>query len=471
MVAAGLLLSLGLLLVSMQADSAVAQTGTASSVPSQSMSATPDAAPEPVPPRHPLVVRIMKWIFYGIIGLICVYLVRHWIFALNRVLGRQRHPYLDIDTAEWPAVTVLVPAHNEELVIADILEALTAVDYPRDRLRVIPVNDRSSDRTAEIIDHYAGLHPDLFHPFHRQEGQSGKSAALGDAMELVHDDIVLVFDADYIPGEGLLKQLVAPFFDPEVGAVMGRVVPLNAAKNLLTRALDMERSGGYQVDQQARMNLHLVPQYGGTVGGVRKSAAEAVGGWNPHALAEDTDVTIRLLIGGWKTVYQNRSECYEQVPESWRARMGQIFRWARGHNQVLQAYGGKVLRCRHLRFWERLDALLLLNTYVMSLVLLIGWGLGIVLWYLGVLKATLLIILAVTSYSTLGNFALFFEIATATHLDGAHNRIRLLPFIMLGFIVTLMAVTRATLTQFLEWRRRDEVLWHKTERTERRTAW
>ncbi|MFY0104485.1 hypothetical protein ABTP95_22220, partial [Acinetobacter baumannii] len=76
--------------------------------------------------------------------------------------------------------------------------------------------------------------------------------------------------ADYLPARGLIKQLVAPFFDPEVGAIMGRVVPVNAGANLLTRLLDLERSGGYQVDQTARMNLGLVPQYGGTVGGIRR---------------------------------------------------------------------------------------------------------------------------------------------------------------------------------------------------------
>lgn len=78
---------------------------------------------------------------------------------------------------------------------------------------------------------------------------------------------MVVFDADYLPRPGLLKELVAPFFDPEVGAVMGRVVPQNADRNLLARLLDLERAGGYQVNQQARNNLGLVPQYGGTVGG------------------------------------------------------------------------------------------------------------------------------------------------------------------------------------------------------------
>ena len=158
-------------------------------------------------------------------------------------------------------------------------------------------------------------------------------------MELVETEVILIFDADYIPGGGLIKQLVAPFFDPEVGGVMGRVVPLNVGTNLLTRLLDLERSGGYQVDQQARMNLRLVPQHGGTVAGVRLSALREIGGWNDNSLTEDTDLTYRLLLAGWKTVYQNRSECYEEVPETWQVRIKQIMRWAKGHNQALVAYG------------------------------------------------------------------------------------------------------------------------------------
>lgn len=254
---------------------------------------------------------------YLIIAIVVLNLLRHYYFTLNRLLGRQRHPYLDLDTAAWPPVTILIPAHNEERVIADILTALLEVDYPHDRLRIMPLNDRSTDGTRAIIDGFAQAHAGLVTPFHREGGLAGKAAALQDALPLITDDIVLVFDADYIPGRGLIKQLVAPFFDPEVGAVMGRVVPLNADVNLLTRLLDLERAGGYQVDQQARMNLRLVPQYGGTVGGIRRRAVEAVGGWDVRSLAEDTDITMRLLLAGWKTVYQNRSECYEQVPETW----------------------------------------------------------------------------------------------------------------------------------------------------------
>jgi cellulose synthase/poly-beta-1,6-N-acetylglucosamine synthase-like glycosyltransferase len=212
---------------------------------------------------------------------------------------------------------------------------------------VIAVNDRSTDGTRAIIDEFVERFPGRIQPFHRAGGKGGKAAALKDAMELVTTEVILIFDADYIPGAGLIKQLVAPFFDPEVGGVMGRVVPLNVGTNLLTRLLDLERTGGYQVDQQARMNLRLVPQHGGTVAGVRLSALREIGGWNDRSLTEDTDLTYRLLLHGWKTVYQNRSECYEEVPETWAVRIKQIKRCANGHNQAMVTYGLRLRAGKH----------------------------------------------------------------------------------------------------------------------------
>jgi len=408
------------------------------------------------------IVRILLYAFYAIIALVCVYIVRHYLFTVNRLARPTRQPYVDIDIADWPPISVLVPARNEEAVIGDVLEAILDADYPRERLTVIPIDDRSTDLTRDIIEAFRVANPGVVRPFIRTEGTSGKAAALNAAMATVTTDIALVFDADYIPGRGLLKQLVAPFFDPEVGAVMGRVVPHNISRNLLSRLLDLERSGGYQVDQQARMNMGLVPQYGGTVGGVRTRALKAVGGWRDDSLAEDTDATYRLLLGGWKTVYQNRSECYEQVPEDWDGRLRQIRRWAMGHNEVAARYIGRLLRSARTSFAEKLDGALLLGVYTMSPILVLGWLIGILLWYLGVTKPGLIVILLVVSYSALGNFATFFEIAAAAHLDGSRNRIRLLPFVFLGFLVSLFGVSRATLSQIMPHKTR-RLRWHKTE--------
>lgn len=408
---------------------------------------------------------MLLYLFGTVILLICIYTVRHYFFTLNRVMGTQRHPYADIDTADWPAVTVLIAAHNEEAVIADILSALLVVDYPQDKLAIVPVNDRSTDRTRQIIDDYVTRFPGRITPFHRTAGKPGKAAALKDAMAYVRTEVFLVFDADYIPGKALIRQLVSPFFDPEVGSVMGRVVPLNVGRKLLTRLLDLERSGGYQVDQQARMNLRFIPQYGGTVAGIRKSALEEVGGWHEGTLAEDTDLTFRLLLKGWKTVYQNRAECYEEVPERWPVRVRQIMRWAKGHNQALARYGLSLRHRENMSRWESLDGLLLLCVYAMAPVLLLGWFLALILFYTGAPVGGGVAVLGLAAFTTLGNFAAFFETAAASRLDGSRRRIRILPLTFLGFAVSLISVSRAAWQQILGPLLHKEMVWDKTERS------
>ena len=399
-----------------------------------------------------------------ILAIIALYAVRHYVFVLSRLFGRQRHPYLDLYSAKWPSVTVFVPAHNEEAVIRDSLRALMDADYPTDRLVVVPVNDRSSDRTASIIDELAEQYPGRIQPVHRTSGAPGKAAALLEATGDVTSDIIVVFDADYIPGRGLVKRLVAPFFDPEVGAVMGRVVPMNAKRNLLTRLLDLERTAGSQVDQQARMNLGLVPQYGGTVGGLRRSALEEIGGWRDDTLTEDTDVTVRLLLRGWSIVYENRAECYEEVPEAWPVRIRQIKRWACGHNEAARRYAWQLLRAGPLvPLRQRIDGLLMLGIYYVAPLMTVGWVLTLYLLYAGQPVAGLAAgVLALASYSTLGNFAVFFEVAAAAHLDGSTRRIRLLPLLLASFIVSLAAITRAAFSPAFH--RAGPKQWDKTHR-------
>ncbi len=113
----------------------------------------------------------MLYSLIAIVILIFVYTARHYWFTLNRLFGFQRHPYIDTDTANWPQVTILVAAHNEEKVISHILKALMSVNYPKDKMLVIPVNDRSTDRTREIIDRFCEDHPGRLRPFHRTQRQ------------------------------------------------------------------------------------------------------------------------------------------------------------------------------------------------------------------------------------------------------------------------------------------------------------
>lgn len=409
------------------------------------------------------------WICIIVLG---IYTLRHYFFTLNRLFGKHRQPYVDILNADWPRLVVFVPCHNEARVVRDSLDALLTCEYPEDRFTIVPVDDRSQDETRSILIEYAENYPGRVQPFLRDDGIPGKAAALSEAMsEHPNDEIFLVFDADYIPGPKLLKQLTAPFFDPEVGAVMGRVVPLNVGLSLLTRLIDLERSGGYQVDQQARMNLRLVPQYGGTVGGVRRVALEHVGGWNISSLAEDTDLTMRLIIDGWEVVYQNRSECYEEVPETWESRIKQIRRWATGHNQALREYVGALIRNPSNKSTRQvLDGVLLMGVFIVPLILMMGWSCAIILFYAGYPPEWgWLTILSVASFNTVGNFAAFFQIAAANRLDGTRERIRVLPFMLVGFLVSSISVGRATLSRN-SWMRGRKVEWDKTARHRTRRA-
>lgn len=415
--------------------------------------------------EHPLQL-LLAMVLSAIVLIMLMYGVRQSLFSIQRMFGPSRYPYAGIEQAVWPKLTVFIAAHNEEKVIADCMSALLKTDYPTDRIKILVVNDRSTDGTSTIVDAMVQAHPGRIEAFHRKNGKPGKAAALKDAMRHAVGDLAIIFDADYTPSPALLRQLAAPFLDPEIGAVMGRVVPRNVSSNLLTRMLDMERAAGYQVDQQARMNLQAVPQFGGTVGGVRISAVESVGGWSDDVLAEDTDITMRLLIGGWKTVYNNEATCYEEVPEEWSVRLRQVHRWAKGHNQVLLRQAWALLTSRYVTARERLDGLLLLNIFLMQPLLLLGWVIAAAMYYLNsadvmtlFIPGTLLLI-----YSAVGGFSAFLQMTYAVLLDGHRQRIRLLPLQMLNFVASLPTVSLAFGSSVMDRFSRRELVWNKTPR-------
>ncbi|MBX0312411.1 MAG: glycosyltransferase family 2 protein, partial [Sulfurihydrogenibium sp.] len=198
-----------------------------------------------------ILIFLLKAYMVFLMLVLLLYIIRHYAFTLNRALGKQRLYYQDVLDEDLPTVSVLVPMHNEEKVASYILDLLVASDYPKEKLEIIPINDHSTDRTKEIIEEYAQKYP-FIKPLHRYgDLPRGKQNGLNDALKIAKGDIILVYDADYLPPKGQIRTLAIAFKDPRIGAVMGRVVPINAEKNLLTRLLDIERSGGYQVDQQA----------------------------------------------------------------------------------------------------------------------------------------------------------------------------------------------------------------------------
>ncbi|MHA2647895.1 MAG: glycosyltransferase, partial [bacterium JZ-2024 1] len=376
-----------------------------------------------------LLIFLLKAYMVLLVAVILSYTIRHIIFTYNRTFGEQRIAYHDILDSDLPLVSVLIPMHNEEKVASHILDALLIQDYPGDRIEVIPINDHSTDKTREILDSYASRYP-CVRPIHRiKKEERGKPAALNEGIKRAKGDIIVIYDADYIPPRGQLRELVINFIDPEVGAVMGRVVPLNTPKNVLTRLLDLERSGGYQVDQQARYNLGLIPQYGGTVGGFRRAILLKYGGFDPNVLAEDTDLTFRIYRDGYKILYVNKAECYEEAPENWRARARQIRRWSRGHNQVLFRHLVPLWMSRYVSWGQKTDGTLLLLIYTVPFLTLLGLIDSLALFFLGEMEimSIFIVLLSIMAHNSFGNFAPFFEIGSAAFLDGSHHLLRILP--------------------------------------------
>lgn len=412
-----------------------------------------------------MVVAILKGYMIFQIILIIIYVIRHFLFGVNRMAGRQRLYYNDIYSSKMKSISILIPMHNEEQVLSYVLDSLLECDYDRDRLEIIPINDNSTDRTKELLDEYHKKY-EFIRPLHRDCPDRGKPVGLNDAMEIATGEIIIVFDADYRPAKDMLKQLAIAFEDPEVGAVMGRVIPYNANKNILTRLINLERSGGYQVDQQARYNLRTIPQYGGTVGGFRKDILLSTGGFNPLVLAEDTELTYRLYTSGWKVIYANSAECYEEAPETWSVRSKQIRRWARGHNQVLFRYFFKTLLTPHMNFREKLDGILLLFVYAVPFFMLLGQIASLILFFLGEMNlfSGWWVLLFLGAYCSFGNFAPFFEIGTALFLDGILGEIFMLPLLLFNFYFYMWNISLGFLDAIADIVTKRKVKWAKTAR-------
>ena len=412
-----------------------------------------------------MVVGILKGYMYFIIAVMLLYTLRHFTFTVIRLLGRQRLYYGDIVTSRMKTISVLIPMHNEELVLRNALDALLECDYDRSLMEIIPINDHSTDRTGDMLEEYHAKY-DFIRPLHRYTGRRGKPSGLNDAMKMARGEIIVVFDADYRPARNLLKQISLGFEDPHVGAVMGRVIPYNTNKNMLTRLITLERSGGYQVDQQARYNLGAVPQYGGTVGGFRKDYLLETGGFRENILAEDTELTYRLFTNGWKVLYANSAECYEESPETWNIRGRQIRRWSRGHNQVLFHYLIPTLRSPYMTFMQKADGVFLLFVYAVPMFTLVGWLVSMALYFLGEMDimSGWWVILFLGVYDAFGNFAPFFEVGTSMVLDGTPKEALLLPLLMFNFFFYMWHISLGFVDAVTDVLTGRAAMWDKTAR-------
>ncbi len=213
-----------------------------------------------------MILEALEILFLFLTAVMIAYLVRHYIFTFSvlRSANKPKSP-TQADSNFEPTISILIPAFNEEKVLGRLLSRITTLTYPKEKLQVIVINDASSDQTGQIAEEFKTKYPYIeVLNRDRSNGRRGKASAMNHGFSKCTGEIVLCFDADYYPQRDIVETLVKEFVDPLVGAVQGRVVVLNEPQNIITRLVALERIGGYRVDQEARNNLGLIAQFGGT---------------------------------------------------------------------------------------------------------------------------------------------------------------------------------------------------------------
>jgi cellulose synthase/poly-beta-1,6-N-acetylglucosamine synthase-like glycosyltransferase len=422
-----------------------------------------------------MILEVLEALFILLIAVMLAYLVRHYIFTLT-VLNAAENPKktrrLPSQINYEPTVTILIPAKNEEKVIGRLLQRITELTYPKNKLQVIVINDASSDQTGKVVCDFYTKHSNINMVYRdRTSGGKGKAAAMNEGFSRANGEIILCFDADYYPQRDIVERLVSAFVDPKVGAVQGRVVVLNEPQNTITRLVALERVGGYRVDQEARDSLGLITQFGGTVGGFRSSILRSLNGWDESSLAEDTDLTFRIYLAGYKVKYNVDAQCYEEAVDNWHAYWRQRYRWAKGHMQCFFKHSWKVMCTDKLNAKQKVDGLLLLNVYFMPIIVFVSFLVGLALITSGTnlggfFGSALWFIVPVSFYSFVGNFAPFFEVGVGLYLDGRKRTQWLIPLSIFTFFYNVPICTLAFLdVVFGKIRRKNLHVWAKTAHT------
>jgi len=238
--------------------------------------------------------------------------------------------------SELPRITVQLPLFNEMYVAERLLESVTRLDYPRHLLE-IQVLDDSIDETTKIAEAAVEKHKQQgfdIQYIHREDRTGFKAGALENGMRTAKGQFVAIFDADFLPKPDCLRQMVDYFTDERIGMVQMRWSHINANYSLLTQIQEVLLDGHFVVEQTSRNRTGAFFNFNGTAGMWRREAIEWSGGWQHDTLTEDTDLSFRAQLMGWKFVYLLDEDAPAELPVEINAFKTQQRRWAKGLAQV-----------------------------------------------------------------------------------------------------------------------------------------
>ncbi len=275
--------------------------------------------------------------------------------------------------AEWPAVVVQLPVYNERHVVDRLVEAVSRLDYPRDRLVVQLLDDSTDDtviRSAAAVERARANGVQIEHV--RRPARVGfKAGALAYGLTLTDAPFVAIFDADFVPQPDFLRRVV-PYFltDGRLGMVQTRWAHLNDTQSNLTRAQALALDAHFAIEQTARHRSGLLMNFSGTAGVWRRACIEDSGGWQHDTLSEDIDLSYRAQLRGWRFLYLPDVSVPAEIPPLMMGFKRQQSRWATGTVQCLRKLGGVLLRSE-LNVWQKVQGLLHLGGYFLHPLLLL----------------------------------------------------------------------------------------------------
>ncbi|MCG6897315.1 MAG: glycosyltransferase [Thiocapsa sp.] len=278
--------------------------------------------------------------------------------TLGRILMPSRRLItMPPEDAPLPTVLVQLPLFNEGELVERVLDAVMALDWPKDRLQIQVLDDsndgfsRSLSQRAVAGRRQEGVQIELLHRIKRTAFKAG---ALAAGLERSDAAFVAVFDADFMPPPEFLKRTVgALIVQPELAYVQARWAHINRDDSLLTRAQARLLDSHFRVEQEARWRLGLPVPFNGTCGVWRRAAIEDAGGWQGDTLTEDLDLSLRARLRGWRSAYLNDLPVPGVLPVSTRAWRTQQFRWTKGFVQCFVKLTPAIWASTALPRWQK----------------------------------------------------------------------------------------------------------------------
>jgi len=293
-----------------------------------------------------LAPHLLMVLYVLLMGTVVLYGFHRYLLIFLYYRHRHKHPSPQGHFQDLPSVTVQLPMYNEEFVAARVIQATSALDYPRDKLQ-IQVLDDSTDPTAAIASECVRRLSQAGHNIcylHRSDRTGFKAGALAAGMSAATGEFIAIFDADFVPEPDFLLRTIHYFTDRSVGIVQTRWGHINRDSSLLTKGQAMFLDGHFIIEHGARNRSGRFMAFNGTAGIWRRSCIADAGGWQYDTLTEDLDLSYRAQLRGWKFVYLPQMVSPAELPPQVNAFKVQQFRWAKGAVQTAKKMLPSVFR-------------------------------------------------------------------------------------------------------------------------------